>query len=476
MNLNKRHQLAIVLSIGILSIGALHFFSFRPKSVRYTESYQNMENSKTKMLQLKMPKSPQEIVDLGDETEKVGAAYITSLQGLGLEMAPAFKIPTLETLERPPDVPEKEFADRKAQYLVQAREKLYEEQLDLVLEEIVALQQYDRRRGGTKAGDTDMSFFGETAWRMPVALPESARGARLRDILLNAMDTRAIIKNISDNEILMAQQRVAYEGLLFQLGIDMRIYRDVSPYSLASKGEFLPLIHKMTFAQLIEEGLGDDRKIGSIEVTRELIYDNIEIYLPVDPLVDKEGVEMEFNEMYFIYQSLRFVNTALEIAIRDNIAQIADIKIEDASYIKRFVSDKWLPPSDMRLFGLLPTPTPPPPNIYTLPPEESDRDVARAEDEPPGQRGSRPGPEDIGYCIPISFQFRASNRNGWEFIYDVYSQFKLCEIDSYDVAAAQGQASETADVWFDVKFLTVPFLFEFADEILTIEAEETPEG
>ena len=71
---------------------------------------------------------------------------------------------------------------------------------------------------------------------------------------------------------------------------------------------------------------------------------------------------------------------------------------------------------------------------------------------------SAPGEFDIGYSIPLTIQFRSSNHSGWKFIYGVMNEIRLVELDEFQVVPAR-QVSDTVDVWYEVRFLAVPWLF-----------------
>ena len=101
----------------------------------------------------------------------------------------------------------------------------------------------------------------------------------------------------------------------------------------------------------------------------------------------------------------------------------------------------------------------PRPNPYVLPLPQAAGNPDPDPDAIASYRlASAPGEFDIGYSIPLTIQFRSSNTSGWKFFYEVLRQIRLVELDEFEVRPAR-DVSDTVDVWYEVRFLVVPWLF-----------------
>src|SRR6185503_19912485 len=69
-----------------------------------------------------------------------------------------------------------------------------------------------------------------------------------------------------------------------------------------------------------------------------------------------------------------------------------------------------------------------------------------------------PGPGDIGFCLPVTFQFRSNNLNGWRFLFTVLQKFPMSELDQVSMLTDPGTA-ESGDNFFQVRFLFAPYVF-----------------
>lgn len=462
MKIGKREQMVGLGIGGILVIGLLHLIVFGPKTKDYSDAYDSVKQQETKMADIKLLKDPKQLDRVMKDLDKVELTYTEATQtSLGLTMDAAFDLPTQDQFIFTP--PRGAAADpaAKAAAFHDDRDKKTEKEIELVLGEIKKLMEFDAPVGGSPR-KLAATFLRDSpaGWHFPKGLPEGLKGGTLTDTVCEIKESWQIAKTVSAvQKEMKANFQQAWERSLAKLGINYLLYR--TPNLLPDQGEYVPPIQKLTYAILVEQNLppGVQCTGDPTPITRRMLLDMLQIYLPLSPLVDSNGRDMNVNEMYFIYEQLRFVNSMLKIAEDTGVSEVARVRFEDASYLETQTVRNGLPPfAPDEPPEATPAPTPVPPNRYVLPP--SDDPNAPPATPGKGQDASARTPLDLGYCLPIVVQFRSSNLSAWSFLYEVLRQNRLSEIDRLRIAAAATtERSETAEEWVEVRFLHIPFIF-----------------
>jgi hypothetical protein len=73
--------------------------------------------------------------------------------------------------------------------------------------------------------------------------------------------------------------------------------------------------------------------------------------------------------------------------------------------------------------------------------------------------------EDIGYAFPVEVTFRAPNKEGWQFIYDVLNKSPLNELYRISTISMSSQRPADPNIEFTVTFLFVSKLFQTIDTV-----------
>ncbi len=458
MKFGKREQIVILVVVGLVMIAGLHLTVFKSRATRYSTSVQRVQEMQSKANNLPTIREPRQLEELKKSTKTLNQEYADAVTSMSLSLPEVFLVPATAAEVNPADVkgatpPPANAASAVIQKFKQdnfeaVKKTKYEDQLTSVLQEIKTLQSFNKKTEGNRAKTTDMSFLGEglekSGWDLPVKLPDNIAGGRLEDLLREIDQTVGILRMIaSSSPALQQEQRARYEAHLKELGISNDLYRDLGPASLSAKGEPVPLIHKLCHAALLEQAIGPGKKISDKTITRELLYDWLEIKLPYDRL---EGLRV--NDLYFVYEDLRFLNLLLALSVKREITQIFGVVLESPAYLRE-QADLTDPPDP------IPPPKQPTP-VASNPAVVSSSLSSGASGGPPtAVKVNPPGKEAVGLCLPIILQFRSNNLNAWNFIYDVLREIPLSELDQAEFHAA----SEAGDLFCQIRFLFVPHLF-----------------
>ena len=77
----------------------------------------------------------------------------------------------------------------------------------------------------------------------------------------------------------------------------------------------------------------------------------------------------------------------------------------------------------------------------------------------------------MGFAFPIEFTFRALNKDGWTFIYDVLKRYPMTEIYRLSLQSISEYAPDNPDIQFAVYFLFVPRLFDTMENVRKVLQE-----
>jgi len=463
MNIGKREQIVILVVTGVVAIGGLHWIVFRQRANEFVEAFEELEERRGEAEQVRVLPNIALLEAFERENEVIHQAYSDALTTIGLTMHPAFEVihfddVTDDKLEPPPapGADPGEINRRRRELHQKLAQEKYDEQIALLFEELARLRGLAQ---AARPGQTDLSFLRQDSWNLPLTLPAGMQGGRLLTALHQARDNLMIMRRVDPNNPTWQQTRTGYEAELAKLGIDNNLYLQGT---LPLQGEYVGLLHKVMYVLLIEEALGPNAEIAGVRITRDFLLDLLEIQLPLEPLKGSDDTELDVNEMYFIYEQLRFLNRLLELATRNEVAEVAGVQFEDAAYLVQFnigFANPDLTPSPT------PAPTPPPRNIYVLPtPTPTGSGSTSGSGGEGGQRASLPSENDIGYSVPILITFRARNSNAMKFVYETLGQFAMVELDQFSVISSPGQGGQH-ELWFQVRFLAVPFLFALEEQI-----------
>ncbi len=458
VTMGKREQIVGLTIGGIVLVGLLHLFVFGPRARELAKAVEKREKETTNIVNLKILKNRNELPNYKKSTTSLATFYESAVTSLGLELNPSFLIPTFDgfVFPAPKGLSGKPLTQAKRQAWRKNRNRLFTEQVELVLGEIRKLIDQHPSRPGNDTG-TQMTFLSRD-WRIPTALPDGVQGGMLKDSIKTMMDNQETYKWVpEDREDLKAQLRREYEGMMFQLGIDYNLYRN--PQQLPRHGDFVPLIHKMAHADQIEvamgNALGDDLDIGGEIMDRVKLYEVFEIDIPDLPYVNKDNADEELNEMYFLWEQLRFLNGMMETAKEDGIGEIVMVQLLRPSYLYK-INDSRV--GEEGQFVEV-EPPPPPTNRYVLPVRYKFENPPTEQqiNNPKGATMAERSEKAQGYALPVRLVFHATNRAAWNFMFDVSRKFLLCEVD--ELKASSDTSSDANEAWFQIRFVHVPYVF-----------------
>lgn len=459
VTMGKREQIVSLTIGGIVLIGLLHMVVFGPRANKLSKAVEKRKKETANTENLKILRNRNELPNYKKSTKSLGTFYQSAVTSVGLELHPAFLIPTFEgyVFTAPKGLDADAARRAKRQSWRKHKEKLFVEQTELVRIEIRKLIDHHPNRPGNESS-TQMTFLSRD-WLLPTALPDGVQGGMLKDSITKMRDNQITREWVpKDRGDLLAQLTREYEAMIFQLGIDYRLYRN--PQMLPRHGDFVPLIHKMAHADLIEaalsEALGEDLDIGGEIMTRERLYGVLEIDIPELPYVDKDKKDQELNEMYFLWEQLRFINGMMETAKEDGIGEIVMVQLFRPSYLYKIIDERVGEEGQY----VEPEPTPPPTNRYVLPAQYKFENPPLTEQEinnPKGATIADRSEKAQGYALPVRLVFHATNRAAMNFMFNVTREFLLCEVD--ELKASADTRSEANEAWFQVRFVHVPYVF-----------------
>jgi hypothetical protein len=452
MRFGKREQIVGLGISTIIAIALLHLLVFGPKAEEFVEVQEELEKAKRDGANVALLDRPADLVNLRKSTEAVRAGYDDLLTSLGLTRPIAFYDPVPASVKIDPsetegmnarerETFEKEERERRLQSL---RRQRREQQVQMVFAEIRKLQETTRDSTSAQRRNRTRLPFLARDWRVPLELPEGAQGARLRDNLREALGTLEIIAMIGAGQPgLRDQQQSQFDQKIRDIGIDNDLYRDTGPDSLAAQGQLIPFLHKLTLAMMLEEQLDATRDVGGVEIDRRRLYELIEFHLPQESLLSSDQQDpIGVGELYFVYETLRFVNEFFALAAEFEVVEISSLRPRDPSYL----TDMGPPPLPWNEGGVYPPRDPPVVRSpYTFGKEK------------PVQLVLPPAKESLGYCIPFDLQFRATNRLGWTFLYEILRRYRLAEIDELSITSIRD--AEGGELNWRVRLLHVPLLF-----------------
>lgn len=447
MRIGKREQIVGMGIGGLVAIGSLHFFVFSPRAIELRTVHAEVEVLKGRAKDLKQIDNQVKFNEFKKMTEELKTEYADVFSSMTLTdigiFGPSGSIEAvvLDTPPKPGTKPD-EIRNMKQRKWVDQFLATSNVQIDKILEQLRGLMKYDRRLNAEASGKTEFLFLSDPkSWRMIHALPPDVYTAgstdigRLVDVLSDLAQTQGMLKVISpvDQADLYARQRKAYEIGLAKLGLNNDVYRDLSPGGLTAKGEYVPLIHKLALAMLIEEAMATDpeREIAGSKLTREQLYQWLEITVPVRPL---QGLGM--GELFFVSNELALATSLMELMVKNEILQVYDLRFGELSYV---VAQPKMANGDINAKDERPAPV-----ILQSPHVLPSTDTAL-------RKPVLPGDSDTGICVVVTIQFRASNANGTRFIYDYLSMNPLSELDEIQFLGTP----EGTDFFCEVKLMHV---------------------
>lgn len=429
MNFGRREQ-KVVLGISFLVVvGLLHVLVFSPGAKAYKASVDELAAATLKMQGVSRVKDPRALKEIEADSARMELKVKDIVTSLRMSIDPCFV---------PGGTPEEVLAK-------------HEKQFELIDGKLTTLLSFDKRRGGNAFGNTEMSFFAEGGWNFPVQVPPEARGGRLRDITRDIQETLSLMEGISrtteEGQVALARQRAQYERQLLALGVNNEAYRDAKDFasggSLAAWGEYVPLLHKMVHARLLQQQIKEAPGATETESSRDEIYKMLEIRMPYSPL---PGIVA--SDTYFLDQQLDYLNRTLSLMVRLEVAQVVGVILEPPSYLVNTADRAQFASGKQGWDSFTPVPA-----SFVLDPRNETADI-----EFPTPKIEANGASDVGYCIPIVFQFRANNRTLWTFLYEVLREFPMSEIDQTMTFTTREQA-KSGDIFAQVRIIYVPYLF-----------------
>lgn len=465
MRFGKREQIVGLGIFTIVTIGLLHLMVFGPRAEEFIRVQEQLEAAKEEGENVALLERERDLVEFRETTEKVKSGFDDVLTSLGLSRPPAFYEPTIDSVEvapiqdtsLSPAQREKRTREMKEAGLDSLREQRKQQQIEMVFEEIRRLREFTpETEDGGRAEDSRFPFLAED-WRVPLEIPEGAQGARLRDNLREAMGTLEILAMVGEvNPQLRQEQIRQFNQKIRDIGIDNQLYQQGGEGSLAAQGRYVPLIHKLSIAMMLEEQLEESKDVGGEEIDRDKLYELIELYLPQEPLEASDVDEsLPISEFYFLYESLNFTNTLLEMAEEYDVEEITEFRLGEPGYLTDLGPEPlpWFDPAEVS--------SPPPPlnrpNPYTFGKEKRT------------QLALRPADTSLGYCIPLDMQFQATNRVGWTFLYGILKRFRLAEIDELRISSVA--TAQEGELNWRVRILHVPILLATDVDPATLKAE-----
>lgn len=470
MRFGKREQIVGLGIFTIVTIGLLHLMVFGPRAEEFIRVQNQLEAARKKGENVALLEREADLIRFRQATEKVQSGFDDVLTSLSLSRPPAFYEPTLEgvRVELEDDSgltraeEEAQLNALKEARLEALRNERLQEQVELVFEEIRTLKERTPKEEA-RSRDEDARFpFLSDAWRVPLEIPEGAQGARLRDNLREAMGTLEILEMVGEvNPNLRQAQIDQFNQKIRDIGINNALYAQGGPESLAGQGRYVPLIHKLAIAMMLEEQLEESKDVGGEEIDRDKLYELIELYLPQESM-EASDVEQELgiSEFYFLYESLHFTNQLLEMAEAFDISEITTFRLGDPSYLTELGPEP-LPFYDPANAQRTPEPQAVP-NPYTF------GKVKRT------QLALRPADTSLGYCIPADMQFQATNREGWTFLYEILRRFRLSEVDELRISSLE--SAEDGELNWRVRILHVPLLLATDVDPATLQNEPEEES
>lgn len=356
------------------------------------------------------------------------------------------------------DIPEEATPEEKKKIVDEAFKKEKKKndaaQYALIVSEIRKLWEWMPEKRGNLAGDTKLAFLGKSGWRVPTSLATGLKAEAIRDILREAAGTKEFMDIISKSNVaLRIQQKQIFDAQIRRLGIQNALYADIGGYSLAAQGEFIPLLHKLCIAIMIEDELASVEDSTSGPLSREKLFELLELALPTSPLLNNNGGKEPISDLYFMYEGLRFANSLIDLAIQNEIKEVSILKIEEASYLVNIMDEGDYPWHEQGESTKRPSSEP-----FKSP-------YAFAKDgEFPQTVIVAPADGDIGYCIPVSLQFRATNSQGWKFIYSILGEHPLAEVNELAITAVKG-ANASGELIWRVTILGIPLLFVMDEDV-----------
>ncbi len=450
MRFGKREQIVGLGIFTIVTIGLLHLTVFGPRAEEFIRVQNQLQAAERAGENVAHLERESDLIRFRQTTELVKTGFDDILTSLGLSRPPAFYDPTLQSVQVELSEEtrlskkdrEEQIEELRKAGLPALRKQRLEEQVALVFAEIKKLREFTPKEEASSRGENPRFPFLSTKWRVPLEIPEGAQGARLRDNLREAMGTLEILAMVGEvNQDLREAQIRQFNEKIRDIGINNSLYASAGENSLAAQGRYVPLIHKLSIAMMLEEQLEASRDVGGEEIDRDKLYELIELTLPQESMEAEDiDARLGISEFYFLYESLNFVNSLFEMAEAFDVKEITELTLGDPSYLTD-LGPPPLPFYDPQTARPAPKhPIVPNPNTFGK--------------EKQTQLALRPAETSLGYCIPVYMQFRATNRVGWTFLYEIMRRFRLAEIDELRISSVAN--SEGGELNWRVRVLHVP--------------------
>lgn len=471
MRFGKREQIVGLGVFTIIAIGLLHMMVFGPRAERFIKVQEELAAAKEEGENVALLENPRDLAVFREKTAAVKAGFDDVLSSLSLARPVPFYPPSgegvkIDPIKDPALSPKQKTeaeAVAKALKVAELRKAREEEQIALVFEEIRKLRAFTPDNEEQLTGGSQTRFpFLLRDWQVPKTIPEGAQGARLRDNFREALGVLEILEMVGGgNPVLREEQVRQFNQKILDIGVDNAVYQAFGPNSLAAQGQYVPLIHKLSIAMMLEEQLEASKNVGGEEIDRKRLYELIELHLPLEPLAASDiDADLGISDFYFLYESLHFVNELLAMAREYGVVEITTLTMNDPSYLAD-LGPAPLPWSDAGAV-VVPYATPIAPSPYTQGKQKLT------------QLALRPADTSLGYCIPFNMRFIANNRVGWTFLYGILERFRLAELDELRISSIA--SSQEGELNWQVRVLHVPLLLATDVEPAVASGETRTEG
>lgn len=514
MNIGKREQIVIGSITAIALIAGLHFAIFSPAAESFTSSKSARDQMRTTIQGLRTIADEKIITDYNTKTLGFLDKLKSGVNYLQLDQPPAFDIPKLADIPadgaKPGQLPD-DFKKEKQKEIANSKASA---QLDLVMGEISKFRALQAEKA------IQLSFLNNpqllSCWRIPEQLPPTMRGGPLWDQIKSIADSKISLNNMNLQSPLYMRMRQQYYVSLQPLGLDMN-----HSETLARYGEFVPLIQRLCYADLILKMMDAQMKQSGVPVTvlgepltRERLLDFLNIKLDYDPLP-----ELTENKVYFMYHELRSLNYMLTVARDTKIKDVTAVTLRGYAFLRnqpapenpadgqwipsdlsKLADDEtddprvWMKKEELAAFD----PNAPIDPVTGLPMGMTDPsmagDAAGATMDMAGGAGAMgtaldPNPlasgppktqrkpeEDLGYAIPIKITYVAPNDVGLKYAYEMMRRRPLTEFHRFVMRSTSiylpgltvAANPSNTDIEMTATMLFVPKLFDTIEQVRQI--------
>jgi hypothetical protein len=500
MTIGKREQIVVGIIVAIITVAILHMTIFAQRQAALRTAQGNFAQTAGKVQQMKQAPSTKVLVEYTSLTQTLLTQLEEGVNQLGMEKLDEFVTPD----------------PKDPNFLTILLQKL-NQQLDMIMRATARLAEFSASQ------KTRMSFLDQRQWGIPTALPPRMQSSALWDTLNEIKDTRGVLNSSTPGSEVYLRTQQRYNQLLQQVGLDIGKVEQLKEY-----GEFVPIYYQMQILNLILSRIpeGETILIRQEVLTRDNLMTILGIKRPTDTIPNLTETLSYFVYQYlnFVNQLLAMAEThgiqeVTNVTLRGwsflrkapdekqlpNMTVDAPASLEDDrqmpfDYVsmgggirlpkavrQRFnglalLTSKQL--ADLQARGY--------PreqiakwtaldfedhNVKLRRPSDSDHEsgggigigigigASAAPTPAPQALESKPRDEDIGYAFPVEITFRAPNKEGWTFIYDVLNKTPLNELYRISMTSMSTQRPADTNIEFTVTFLFVSKLFKTIDTV-----------